>query len=473
MLYFQTHMKLSSDHSQDGYSYAYSQVHHHHGNMATANAISHGNTATGRRCWPGHHLIVAPPPSSSSAFTSLTDDEYMAERTVRTSMEAASFDGLNDGVGTCTGDDSSCKNIIGIGSATVGGRRSRDAVTTNRIDTICTSSNQNTNTSDSGILPFPQMLKLEDVAQAVLSLRKADNKDDDANNANKPRNTGWTLLSPSCSSLSADYLDSDSCPGQEDELTDEDCNEFDIDVETSEGNDNNMLTADQDNDVASRLKRMAVCCRKYNISPKNFARVQNEGDCMILLPKRKSTERSKKLMKMRDQPDRTAKQATSSITSSTICIITGTTATRTTRESSVVERNAENVEAADATTVRRSLRSATRSTTRGDKISGSKKHVVVSRKNNKRKQPQQQSSTKVRRNKNSPSTPIYSRPFAELGEGWLIEGYARKTGSYKGHVDKYWISPSKRKFRSMAAARRFLAALKEFNGDEEKAYAMK
>lgn len=58
-------------------------------------------------------------------------------------------------------------------------------------------------------------------------------------------------------------------------------------------------------------------------------------------------------------------------------------------------------------------------------------------------------------------------------DGWTKKTFERTCGKTKGRLDSYWYSPiQKKKFRSMTEVRRFLNALKQANGDEEKAWRL-
>jgi hypothetical protein len=57
--------------------------------------------------------------------------------------------------------------------------------------------------------------------------------------------------------------------------------------------------------------------------------------------------------------------------------------------------------------------------------------------------------------------------------GWVKKKFERKTGRLAGRADSYWFSPIRQKqLRSMAEVKRFMAALKQANGDEDKAWAI-
>jgi hypothetical protein len=51
-----------------------------------------------------------------------------------------------------------------------------------------------------------------------------------------------------------------------------------------------------------------------------------------------------------------------------------------------------------------------------------------------------------------------------------MKKFSRMGGATKGSVDRYWYSPTLQiKLRSMVQVKKFLAALKDNGGDEEKA----
>ena len=55
-------------------------------------------------------------------------------------------------------------------------------------------------------------------------------------------------------------------------------------------------------------------------------------------------------------------------------------------------------------------------------------------------------------------------------EGWTKKTYQRMSGASKGGHDRYWYTPKTQfKLRSMVEVRRFLRALDQTNGDEDKA----
>jgi hypothetical protein len=55
--------------------------------------------------------------------------------------------------------------------------------------------------------------------------------------------------------------------------------------------------------------------------------------------------------------------------------------------------------------------------------------------------------------------------------GWTKRTFERKSGASKGHTDRYWYTPQKEyKLRSMVEVKRFMAFVKDTNGDEELAW---
>ena len=67
-------------------------------------------------------------------------------------------------------------------------------------------------------------------------------------------------------------------------------------------------------------------------------------------------------------------------------------------------------------------------------------------------------------------------PIDELGGGrtwppdWNRKVYKRKNGNSAGATDRYWYSPGGHKFRSLTQVKKFLNALKVYEGNEEMAY---
>jgi hypothetical protein len=52
--------------------------------------------------------------------------------------------------------------------------------------------------------------------------------------------------------------------------------------------------------------------------------------------------------------------------------------------------------------------------------------------------------------------------------GWTKRTFERKSGASKRHTDRYWYTPQKEyKLRSMVEVKRFMAFVKDTNGDEE------
>lgn len=57
--------------------------------------------------------------------------------------------------------------------------------------------------------------------------------------------------------------------------------------------------------------------------------------------------------------------------------------------------------------------------------------------------------------------------------GWTKKKFQRRGGTARGRPDPYWYTPvEKKKLRSMNEVNRFMAALKEANGDESKAWTI-
>ena len=52
--------------------------------------------------------------------------------------------------------------------------------------------------------------------------------------------------------------------------------------------------------------------------------------------------------------------------------------------------------------------------------------------------------------------PDFVESCPEYGPGWIVKGYERKSGTQKGHFDKYWFSPCGKKLRSRKEVERFL-----------------
>ena len=60
----------------------------------------------------------------------------------------------------------------------------------------------------------------------------------------------------------------------------------------------------------------------------------------------------------------------------------------------------------------------------------------------------------------------------DVGEGWTTEEVTRKGGKTAGSKDKYWYSPSGKKFRSKAEIGRYKEALAKEEGDEDAAWKL-
>lgn len=52
----------------------------------------------------------------------------------------------------------------------------------------------------------------------------------------------------------------------------------------------------------------------------------------------------------------------------------------------------------------------------------------------------------------------HAKPASQLPEGWMVLTKYRKRGSSKGHRDLTYYSPDMQRFRSLVAAKRFIAA---------------
>ena len=76
----------------------------------------------------------------------------------------------------------------------------------------------------------------------------------------------------------------------------------------------------------------------------------------------------------------------------------------------------------------------------------------------------------------SPAQEVWSGPPDEAipggwPDGWTKKLFERPTGKTKGTKDRYWYSPkTQKKFRSMIEVNRFMDALKQANGDEDRAW---
>ena len=64
------------------------------------------------------------------------------------------------------------------------------------------------------------------------------------------------------------------------------------------------------------------------------------------------------------------------------------------------------------------------------------------------------------------------QPAPDVGEGWTTEEVTRKGGKTAGSKDKYWYSPSGKKFRSKAEIGRYKEALAKEEGDEDAAWKL-
>lgn len=206
-------------------------------------------------------------------------------------------------------------------------------------------------------------------------------------------------------------------------------------VDADEDGDENTLA--EGNDVASRLKRMADCCRRYDLHPNQHFATLEDGGAMLLLPKTpKSGEEIEPLLlqvreSMRDGTDTGKGKRKGSADLNSSAVDEGRA-----RESK--PREAKRPKMVNTSTSNDSVSSVSK---------GGRK---------------------------PPPHEVYCKPAPEFGKGWIVRGFQRQSGAYEGHIDKYWYSPKlKKRFRSKAEIKRFLPLLKKYKGDEEKAYKMK
>jgi len=281
---------------------------------------------------------------------------------------------------------------------------------------------------DPVLLQEKRLYDLENAALSVLSLRSSSSKDE------------------SESDLSGSS-DGSTCSGQEDESI----NFSDYSVMNEEAlTDDEVEDFDPDFDVASRLKRMAACCRKYDIKPERLAHVQNGGGtCTIKL-----------LQKNTEEPVFGCVQEKSSVVAA---------------GASTGDVNPEDdVSKVAVTMTPDSPKGEVAKRTRAKRAKVSKMEVDLdppSKTTRKSKMKETPAKTKkpIGKHTKRHSNEVYRRPVPEFGKGWIIVGNQRKVGP---HIDKYWYSPvTQKKFRSKAEVRRFLVALKKCKGDEDKAYA--
>ena len=52
----------------------------------------------------------------------------------------------------------------------------------------------------------------------------------------------------------------------------------------------------------------------------------------------------------------------------------------------------------------------------------------------------------------------HAKPASQLPEGWMVLTKYRKKGASKGKLDRTYLSPEMRSFRSLKAVKRFIAA---------------
>ena len=210
-----------------------------------------------------------------------------------------------------------------------------------------------------------------------------------------------------------------------------------------DGNENASILGD---DVASRLKRMADCCRRYDLHPNQyFATLRNGGASMILLPKvSKSGEEIEPLF---DQVCETMGDG----------IGTGKTKRKGSSDLADTSSPDDGKGRTRAPNPREAKRPKVEIRNESDNFQQNTTVATGAQKGGKR----------------SPPLEVYCKPASEFGKGWIIRGFQRQSGAYEGHVDKYWYSPNlKKRFRSKAEIKRFLPVLKKCKGDEEKAYKM-
>ena len=217
------------------------------------------------------------------------------------------------------------------------------------------------------------------------------------------------------------------------------------DDDENDGNENTCTLATGD-DIASRLKRMADCCRRYDLHPnQHVATLRNGGASMVFLPKTpKSGEEIEPLF---DQVRETMGDG----------INTGKAKRKGSSDLTDTSSSPDDVEGRTrASMPREAKRPKVDIRTKGD-VPQQKPTITTctgASKGGKRSAPQ-----------------VYCKPAPEFGKGWIVRGFQRQSGAYEGHVDKYWYSPkSKKRFRSKAEIKRFLPVLKKCKGDEEKAY---
>ena len=207
-------------------------------------------------------------------------------------------------------------------------------------------------------------------------------------------------------------------------------------VDADEDGDENTLAAG--NDVASRLKRMADCCRRYDLHPNQHFATLEDGGAMVLLPKtpKSGEEIEPLLLQVRET------------------LRDGTDTGKGKRKGSA-DLNLSAVD--EGRTRELKPREAKRPKMVNTSTSNDSKSVSSASKGGRK-----------------PPHEVYCKPAPEFGKGWIVRGFQRQSGAYEGHIDKYWYSPKlKKRFRSKAEIKRFLPLLKKYKGDEEKAYKMK
>lgn len=217
------------------------------------------------------------------------------------------------------------------------------------------------------------------------------------------------------------------------------------DDDEDNGNENTCSLATGD-DVASRLKRMADCCRRYDLHPnQHFATLRNGGASMVLLPK--ASKSGEEIEPIFDQVRETMGDG----------IGTGKAKRKGSPDLSDTS-SPDDVEGRTRTSMPRETK---------------RLKVEIRTKSDVSQQNTAVTTGASKGGKRSPPLEVYCKPALEFGKGWIIRGFQRQSGAYEGHVDKYWYSPNlKKRFRSKAEIKRFLPVLKKCKGDEEKAYKM-
>ena len=215
------------------------------------------------------------------------------------------------------------------------------------------------------------------------------------------------------------------------------------DDDEDDGNENTCSLATGD-DVASRLKRMADCCRRYDLHPnQHFATLRNGGASMVLLPK--TSKSGEEIEPLFDQVRETMGDG----------IDTGKAKRKGSSDLTDTPSPDDAEERTRASMPREAKRIKVENRSKSDVSRQNSTVTTGASKGGKRSAPLE----------------VYCKPAPEFGKGWTVRGFQRQSGAYEGHVDKYWYSPkTKKRFRSKAEIQRFLPVLKKCKGDEEKAY---